>query len=37
MWEEEYMDESAVNPTKKKMLKSLWDKHVEGAWMFVLE
>ena len=31
MWEEEYMEKGAVNPTKKKLLKSMWNKHVEVA------
>ena len=31
MWEEEYTDVGAVNPTKKKLLKSMWNKHVEVA------
>ena len=31
------MDEGAMNPKKKKLLKSMWNKHVEGAWRFVLE
>ena len=37
MWEKEYMDEVAVNPTKQKLLKSMWNNHVEGDWRFVLE
>ena len=31
MWEEEYMDEGGVNQKKQKLLKSKWNKHVEGA------
>ena len=37
MWEEEYTNEGAVNPTKQRLLKCMWNKHVEGAWTFVLE
>ena len=37
MWEDEYMYEGGVNPTKQKKLKSKWNKHVEGYWRFVLE
>ena len=37
MWEEEYMDKGAVNLSKQKLLKSMWNKHVEGACRFVLE
>ena len=31
------MDEGAVNPTKHKLLKNMWNKHVEESWRFVLE
>ena len=31
------MDEGVVNPTKQKWLKIMWNNHVEGAWMFVIE
>ena len=37
MWEQEYMDEGDVNPMKKKLLNSMWNNHVEGAWRFVIE
>ena len=37
MGEEEYVDKGAVNPTKQKWLKIMWNYHVEGAWMFVIE
>ena len=30
MWEKEYMEEVAMNPTKQKLLKSMWDNNVEG-------
>ena len=28
MWKEKYMDKGGVNPTKKKFLKSMCNKHV---------
>ena len=37
MWEEGYMDEGGVNPTKQKLLKSMWNNTVEGDWRYVLE
>ena len=37
MWKKEYMEEVDVNPTKKKLLKGMWNNHVEGDWRFVLD
>ena len=37
MWEKEYMDEVSVNPSKQKLLKSMWNNNVEGDWRYVLE
>ena len=37
MGEEEYVDKGAVNPTKQKWLKRMWNKHIEMSWGFVLE
>ena len=36
MWDEEYMDKGAVNPTKQKWLKIMWNNHVEGSCRFFL-
>ena len=31
MWEEEYMEEGYVNPTKQKVLNIMWNKYVKWS------